>query len=507
MLHKFRLFLLFTLAFLGLFFAMGMQDYMFMRPQSIHQWRQTVCLNIALNFAEQENSLLQPETNLLNADNQTNGIAQGEFPIYYYIIGKIWKITGQQEWIYRLSTLLLFFTALYAIADFIFRETKNLWSAVLVPLFFFVLPVLAYYSVSFLMDGVALSLLILGWYSFYRFQLKDGIKWIVAMFLFFTLTGLLKVTLLISVIALLSFSIAAWLIPGLVFRRKYFWAAPVSLAIIFTIVLNVAWYAFAIDYNNVHHGWVTENGIYPIWELTQERWHTIVDWVLSYWATQYAPPFFYIFFLLILVFLFIQKPKLKKFIFFYWTVGLTLLGSIMYILLWIQVFHEHDYYIIAIYPFFIGVVLFGYFILWEKLTNIGRKVALLFMTIFVVWGGLFSREQLQFRLTGWPNNDGNNTFSSYFDLEPFLRNEIGIDRYEKVVAYPDYSVCISLYLCDQKGWQMSPENNADFLKSRVELGAKYILVNESSFYSIEGIDQFQLKKVGQHKKITVLKIE
>ena len=32
------------------FLILNLDEYIFIRPQSIHQWRQTVSLNIALNF-------------------------------------------------------------------------------------------------------------------------------------------------------------------------------------------------------------------------------------------------------------------------------------------------------------------------------------------------------------------------------------------------------------------------------------------------------------------------
>ena len=53
---------------------------------------------------------------------------------------------------------------------------------------------------------------------------------------------------------------------------------------------------------------------------------------------------------------------------------------------------------------------------------------------------------------------------------------------------------------------MNAQHDTTFLRSRIENGAEYILVNDSSFYTIEGIQDFELKPIGKHKKIDVLKV-
>lgn len=497
----------FTAFAIGLFLLLNLIDFLHLRPQSIHQWRQTVCLNITLNYAEQNNGFLQTETNLLNADQETTGIAMGEFPLFYYLMGKAWQVIGPSEFLYRTTTLLLFISALFAIYKALYRETENFMSSAFLSLIFIVLPVTAYYSVSFLMDGVALSTLILSWYCFYRAYKDRAAIWYILFFVLFTLTGLFKVTLLISVIALLVVSISSWLFPQLIQIKNKHWVVPTIVLLMVAITFNILWYAYAISYNNQHGGWITENGIYPIWELTQEKWAIVFDWVKSYWYKQYAPPWFYILFLFTLISFLKAKAKIKEHRFLAVLTLVTFMGTLTYVLLWIQVFDHHDYYVFAIYPLFFGLVLLGFVSTWQSLTQIGQRVFTAFLGGILLISAVYTGKQLHFRLNGWPNGNGQNEFQAYFDITPYLRNKIGIDRTEKIVAYPDQSVCISLYLADQKGWQMNAEQDTSFLNSKIEKGASYVLVNDSSFYKIQGIEDIGLIQIGRHKGIDVLKVQ
>jgi len=67
-------------------------------------------------------------------------------------------------------------------------------------------------------------------------------------------------------------------------------------------------------------------------------------------------------------------------------------------------------------------------------------------------------------------------------------------------------VCITLYLADQKGWQMNKSDDVGFIKRYADLGAEYLLINDSSFYSIKGISSLELENIGQYKNITIFKI-
>jgi len=488
-----------------MFFALSMHIYIPLRPQSVHQWRQTVSLNITLNYAAQSNGLLQPETNHLNADKLTTGIAQGEFPVFYYAMGKIWKITGQQEWLYRVVVFAVFLALLYILGLFLFKETNNLLLSVILPQFLLATPVLAYYSVSFLMDIVALSLVGVGWYFFYLFYKNNKYTQLAAAFLLFTLAGLLKVTLLITPVALLGYAIFA-----LIFIRKKeraFQLNPILVGSFFMLIINAVWYVYALQYNKAHEGWYTENGIYPLWMITAERWQEIQFYIGNYWIYQYAPVVSYVLFLPLLIYFFLHKKKYTPTaIFIYIILAYTAMGTITYVLLWFQVFHEHDYYVIAAYPLFIGILLYSTITLHRRWYFFRGGLVLIMLMFFLLLATYQTRAQLKYRLVGWPNENSEKMFASFFDIEPFLRNEIGLKRTDKVVVYNDPSVCISLYLADQKGWQLTTDAHGGYILQLIEKGATHALINDSTVFALPEIEKVHFDFVGRWKTVDVYKI-
>lgn len=498
--QKFKVF--FFVVSLAVFLALSLAQYIPLRPQSIHQWRQTVSLNITLNFAKQDNSIFQPETNHLNADNYSTGIAQGEFPGFYYVMGKIWKLTGQQEWFYRLVVFGFFLWALFLVAKFLFTETRNIGLSIILPQFIFATPVLAYYSVSFLMDIVAFSLVIFGWWQFYQFFKTKKLVSVYAAFSWFTLAGLLKITLLITPMALIGYVVFASFF--LEKEKRPFALKPVFLGGIAMLVVVGAWYLFAISYNKVHQGWYTENGIYPLWLMTAERWQQIKFYVSTYWVYQYAPEISYALFMLILLYFFLHKKSTSATsTFIYIVLAYTFFGNLAFAILWFQVFDEHDYYVIAVYPFFIALLLYTTVQIHQRWIFYRSHFIIFILLPFLFLAIYDTRAQLKYRLSGWPNEKN---FASFFDIEPFLRNEIGLSRTDKVVVYNDASVCVSLYLADQKGWQLTQEATAEYLIDLVNKGATHALVNDSSLFNIEGIQKVKFEFLNRWKNVNIYEI-
>ena len=75
-------------------------------PLNTHLWRQTDCLSMTKNYADGA-PFFEPEMHVLYADNETSGKSAGEFPILYYTVGSIWKVTGESFMVYRVFYLLI----------------------------------------------------------------------------------------------------------------------------------------------------------------------------------------------------------------------------------------------------------------------------------------------------------------------------------------------------------------------------------------------------------------
>lgn len=506
---NYRFFLLFIMTMLALFFGMGMQDYMSLRPQGPHQWRQADCLSFTLNYTEQNNGILEPELHNQMGYNGENGKSAGEFPIVYYFMGKVWKVTGQQEWLFRLVNLLLFLAALFALSLLLYKKTGSQTMALFFAGLIFTIPVLSYYAPNFLMNITALSLVLLGWFFAVSFY-DDAKLWkgILAVLLF-ALAPLLKITAFISILALGGVLGLHLLFPKLKLLKKLplkVWLVA-GLGLFLSISLAGLWYNYAREYNTTFGGWFTFNDMWPIWQADGALLRETADFVAHVWVREYFTPLGYlmlIFSIGVLIYYFKSIPAFFKAMLLF-----VFLGNFLYVMLWFKALRDHDYYVINLYalPFLIWFVA-----LWRIKQQIVKNsmtkmFGVLAMGIALTASALYTNFHLYLRYNGWMNDGGQNKHASFFDITPYLRNEIKLTREDKVITYPDPSYSITLYLANQKGWPMPLEQNADFVAEKIKFGAKYILVNDSSFYTKEGLDQFHLTKIGQHKNVTILKIE
>ena len=83
-------------------------------PLSMHIWRQTDCLSLTSNYANGA-TLFEPEIHFQGSDDLTSGKSAGEFPALYYVVGKIWSLTGESYLAYRLFYLLILFAGSFAL--------------------------------------------------------------------------------------------------------------------------------------------------------------------------------------------------------------------------------------------------------------------------------------------------------------------------------------------------------------------------------------------------------
>ena len=100
-----------------------------------------------------------------NADGSTIS----EFPIVYYTVGNLWKITGKHFWVFRGISFFIIVLGLFYLKKLCDRILGDPFWALFIPLFLFTSPVLVYYSNNFLMNPLAFSLAMIGGYHYYIF--------------------------------------------------------------------------------------------------------------------------------------------------------------------------------------------------------------------------------------------------------------------------------------------------------------------------------------------------
>ena len=492
----------------GMFFALNMQDYLFLRPQGRHQFRQTDCTSFALMYAHHENGLLDAELHQLMSDGGTTGKTAGELPLLYFVVGKLWKLTGQQEWLFRVINFFIFTLGLFALYNITLTETRSYTSSLLLVAMLFTVPIFLFYAPNFLQNTTAFSLVLMGWYYVHRFYKSNAWLHGIMATVFFTLAPLLKITALISVLALLGVLLMARFWPtkagNLQLTKRQTLLA--LLGGVFSIGSTAGWYVYAKNYVADHGGWYTHNAIWPIWNMDMGYIKETLHWVFSVWVEHYFSTAGYLFLALSVLIIFIYRKQMPQFL--WWLMGIVLLGNVIYLLLWFNALHDHDYYLINLYTLPVLLWFSALYMLKENvIKSVPSEIIGLCVSIVLVYASIhYGKFNLWYRYAGWMNDNGTNRYASFFDVTPYLREELAIDKDVPVLTYPDPSFSITLYLADQRGWPIRDNWPIDSIAKRINLGARYILVNDSAFYDKKGLEAFNLEPVGHHRNIDVLKI-
>jgi len=389
---------LFLLSFIALFFLYGYYDILFLRPQSMHQWRQADCLQLAHNYLNNWN-FFQPSIHNYFSDNDTSGKSAGEFPILYYFVAILWKIFGEHEFIYRIVVLTIFYAGLYVLNDLL----KNLFNSVFWSLSITIListsPILVFYSNNFLTNVPAFSFMLLGWNYFYKYYIHKKNKWLIVSTVFFTLAGLLKMTAYISFIIIGFYYFVEFI--GYLLKpkepRRIFKELLNSFITLFSgFLILLSWYVYATYYNNLHGGKYTFNGLMPVWEMSKEKWASIKTFVDNILVHQFLSTISLWVVVFMMLFLLLNFKKVNKFI--YTTLILLIIAITCFVLLWIQAMDAHDYYIInlLILPLFIFVGFIWHFKINYEYVLKNKTIKILF-SVFVAYNIFYATNNFKMR--------------------------------------------------------------------------------------------------------------
>ena len=492
--------LVFVTVLLIMVYVFGLNKTMFEPPQSVHIWRQTNSISMAQNYYQDDVSFLEPSVHNQWCDGGYSGKTAGEFPIIYFVVAKIWKITGYNIFIFRLVQILILFVGLYLLfrsLQFLFGN--RLWAG-FVSLLLFTSPMVVFYGPNFLPDVPALSFVFIGWLFIAMFLHKrtPASLWFSA--LFFSLSMLLKIT---SALSFLAFG--GWILFELIFQKeeKRIFNFKLVHFIPFVVVIPVvaAWYWYVEYFNGLHGGQVSYHGIWPVWEMTKEQYLRIIDALNKIYFKELFLPYTQYLTLAVWVYLLVTIKKLPP-VLRYFIIVLPI-GMLVELLLWFQVLEGHDYYTINLLVVFVAVwAVFFYSIKESKL--IKNPVFYAIGLGFLIFNVVTCQTRIETRYTGWMNSMYVDRMKALTEIEPYF-NELGITPDVKVISIPDYTINASLFYMNRKGYT---EFASDFTKpetfySRIEQGAKYLIVNDTTILHKPEIQPFIISKLGEFKNIWV----
>lgn len=509
------------LAIISLFY--NSYSIIFKTTYSAHQWRQADCLTITESYYKDKAPFLEPNIKWISKSNDSKVIS--EFPIIYYTVGNIWKVTGKKEFIFRLIDLSIVIIGLFLLFRILLSIFDDKYWAFFIPIFLYSSEILVYYANNYLMNAPAFGVMLIAWFFYWKFYKEEKNIFIIISMTLFLLAGLLKITSLISFIALLVIS-GANLLKIPYFKDIKLPTKPVYYFSFLIVLIGIPlWYSYTRSFNTQHLPFIFLQDIFPIWDLDAAKKHEVWRTFKHDLLPRYLNKTVLITIILGFIILLKDFKKASKF----WTSMsiLVITGSLIYIILWYKAFDVHDYYLINLlviipfvltsigihlqkyYPKLIKNIIFKYFTFVVLLymiygTAIANRMKYKPDDIFVKQSSFLLRSDV---IKNWDRYHYNykNHFKALNELEPIME-KIGISKDDTIVSIPDQSINISLYLLDRRGFSSYGYDNIpdsialEYFRDR---GAKYLILNDTNISPTSWINELYNKKIATYKNINI----
>lgn len=424
-------------------------------------WRQADTAAMSRNYYENGFNFLYPQ---IDWGGNSKGYVESEFPIYQYAVAVLYELFGVHVSLGRIlsiifSLITIFF--LYRIAAKYFDKKTALWTCFI----YSILPLNVFYSRVFMGEPLLLMSITIGIYYYSEWLDKEKISFYFISLLFISLACLIKIPTLYIGLPLFYLSWKKY-------SKKVFKNVPILFYAIIVFLSVYLWYYHA------HQIYLNSKLTFNIWGYGTDKWGNwgfITTW--EYWngvffkniAAKHLTWVGFIVFIFALVLF--RKNKQMRF-FYVW-----LIAGLIYLIIVARGNYFHDYYqlpVIIPISFFMGKIFSDYFKI--NLSN-WRSKALIFSL-----AGIFILSA--FRYIQYIKRE-NLEHSDKYKLAMLAKKIIPKDSL--VITVSNYNP-ILLYLSETKGWRTSPRDiNIDFIKDKINKGAKYLLLNQKNFVNADTV--------------------
>lgn len=494
--------LIFGILTLFIYYNVGVFDHIKDKPNSVHTWAQSDRASVAACYFNEDMNFFKPR--IYNRSNGNNpGICGMEFPIINYTAAICYKVFGFQEMYYRLINFILLFGGLIAAFQLCNIFIKDVIISATIVWLFMMSHVLFFYSANFLPDTGSLGLVLISWYLFFRMGLKPGNRITFLFFIIISLACLIKVTSMVSLIAMVIL-IAA--------RHFYFiqsdgipkFNRQILIGFVICLVSVFAWYRYAAWLNDTYQNYffiMKANTIASAVELRQILRQIYAGNFIDYYPLlmkQLIAVSFGIF----VISIFAQNRMLAL------VFILLLLGFAGFAFAMLKQFKDHDYYIIAMMPVVFFLFLANGEFIKRKLKPGGIFYVVIISVLLVVvnMSMILCKKFYQNKRYG-----KGYYFISYWEYDRFTNmgpylDSISVGRNDKVITYYDLTPNASLYLLNRKGTTVK-YGDIGRLNSLISTNNfKYLIINDTARFTKELFSFLEGKKVADKYRLQVYRL-
>lgn len=389
--------------------SMGLFHYLVLGPRGIHFIRQSDGLSFVMAYFQYGNGLFEPRVLEMTG---IDGKAAAEFPLIYYLVAKVFNLTGPHYYYLRIANFAIAILGVYAWFRVMMKSLGRFSLAYCTAWLPFSSTVFFYYATGMVPDIPALGFSLIGFaFAFSGFEKAKNSHFYWAL-LFFTLAGLTKITSLILPLSLpfviLFFQAKRKELGG---KPKKYWLFRTSIWALIPLIIGGIWAMFAVRYNHTNGNPNFLMATKPYWTLDEKSIAEVWDHVTNYWYTDYFHPDLWTMWMVLFpvtLLLLLKGRDVYRILFLP-----LFLGSVALFILFFRQYQHHDYYIIISYSTFA-------FMLWSFLLQLKLNWPKIFKSIwiplpfiiFLVMSFKYSDKGLRYR------NGYKDSFSA-----PYLRYE------------------------------------------------------------------------------------
>lgn len=465
--------LLFSIAAICIFY--NYPAMLHLLPQGSHLWRQADCLAMMQNYQQFHLDFFQPATYNLQS---LNGNVAGEFPIFYFIAAQF----KNAAFALRLMHTFIFLSGMLATYFISFFFLQRRYLSVICSLLLFTSPLLIFYGNNFLSDVPALSVAFTGWAIFLYANKKENLFWLLVSFLCFALASLLKASEMINFVIAFILTIKTKKInPTLLI--------PYSL-----LLIPLAWYYYAKQYNLQNYDHYYFLNISPIWKLSLHdiglgAWRMVVSLSNNYFWRPTSV-------LLILSVYFLIRHWEKLDAALRMAIATSFAIVLLYIILFYQKMIGHEYYYT---PFFIFILfaLIGILKTYNffHAENVFTHTAIF---LFLIPNLIFCKNFVAEKLT---DNIPNGYLSSE-GMQIFLGKN-GVTEDKILISLPDDSPNKTLSQLKRKGYTQFN----DYMFMLQHKKADYMLLGLDCYIHAEKLKPYATDSLGNFNGFVLYKLK
>ncbi len=448
-------------------------------PFGVHQGAQCDRASLALNYHQQSMNFFYPQ---VHETRCVDGHVSCEMPLPPYLAAICYKLFGFNHLWYRLLSYLFFIIGVVSLFLLLSLYLNKFTSAILIGIIWSS-PILTFYSNSFLPDTFSFGLIGLAWFYFFKLFVKHhylpaynlNIKNISIFILSISFACSIKTTSFIHLITM---------ILSVVISKKLWINQPKKTLykiFILSLIFPFSWILWNTHLKLLFGDFYFLQKI-PISNNLQEFKEAFLVYFYN-WPQELLS--IELWWFQITVFVFVIISIIVKRTFLNSLSLILLLGSIAFMILMMQQFKYHDYYIITISP----IIVFSWVSLFESIKL--RKFRWLRISLFVILIPLFiiqlnlgkKRIEQRYEVGNYWEQSSHNPFVLNEIQKTLRKNNIGIN--DCVLVGFDGGPNNMLYLLNVRGFRVSKEHhNKEIKEFIINQKPKAIVSNDSAFNAL-----------------------